>query len=566
MSAIGAGYGAFVETLADANPDPNKNRNVDAWGRWENRRLRYAINWACYQNNLYRDIHSFASKYKADYGLDRNTRGIYNPAARLAGFWSAHLWGGPLDMEAGDGSMVATALPIQLPKKKGDGEAEPGEPDTDPLRLAIGRLWSDSQWQVKKDTVTLWGPIFGDPGIKVVDDPEAGTVTLEPVHPGTLRWLERDNQGNTLSYVIEEMRTDPTKPSPVRNPNNPDPTNLVKYTETAELDGDTVVYRTFKDGYAYGWGGGPSEWTLPYGFIPLFMANHIPGPGGWGMGEFDTGRPKFDGVNDLASKTHDQVRIIVSGAWMISGAKPPGNGAARPEATATPGPFEDPTQRKSAPSRDEMKVFYAPAEAKATPLIFPLDLGAITAEIEQAMEDIESDYPELLFDKLRTKGEFPSGEAIRMARQSSSTRVNQRRPSYDHMLCKAQMGAIAIGGWRSRQDGGERYEEYAGYDLGSYFDGSLRHSIKDRPVFAVEPLDLIAEDKAEAEAVKAWVDAGVSKKTALKRAGWSEEDIEEELANEQENADAESQRQRDLMQAEGDITKDVMAAKGGSAE
>lgn len=107
MSGLTAGITAFREAYMNAGaldtPDFNE---------FEARKLRYAIFWAFFQNTAYRDINKWAPSLRAEYGLYKFARNIYNPAYRLGKFWQAHLMGGALDPNAGDGKTAPSALPI----------------------------------------------------------------------------------------------------------------------------------------------------------------------------------------------------------------------------------------------------------------------------------------------------------------------------------------------------------------------------------------------------------------------------------------------------------------------
>ena len=103
-----AAYKAFREPYLVSEPATAD----DDFSDHEARKLRYAIFWSFYENSAYRNVHSWSTQYRIDYGLYRYIRNIYNPAYRLGEFWKAHLWGGMLDPGAGDGEGVESALPI----------------------------------------------------------------------------------------------------------------------------------------------------------------------------------------------------------------------------------------------------------------------------------------------------------------------------------------------------------------------------------------------------------------------------------------------------------------------
>src|SRR4030042_244540 len=95
--ATAAGLRAFREEFLST-----ETLDAEDFSGFENRRVRYEILWAAYQNDVYREIHTWARTYKTKYGLYRYIRNIYNPAYRLGEFWKAHLWGGPLAPQARD--------------------------------------------------------------------------------------------------------------------------------------------------------------------------------------------------------------------------------------------------------------------------------------------------------------------------------------------------------------------------------------------------------------------------------------------------------------------------------
>ena len=83
MASI-AGVTAFRE--AYLNADTLDQTDVTDWSSFEARKLRYDMLWAYFQGNAYRDIHTWARKMRADFGLYKYTRDIYNPAFQLGSF------------------------------------------------------------------------------------------------------------------------------------------------------------------------------------------------------------------------------------------------------------------------------------------------------------------------------------------------------------------------------------------------------------------------------------------------------------------------------------------------
>ncbi len=497
-----AGVNAFREAYLSAG-----TTNPDDFTDFGARGVRYAVLWAMFENTAYRDIHTWATKLRKDYGLYKYVRGVYNPAFRLASFWQAHLMGGTIDPNAGDGQATPSCLPILIPDANKKGEA---------LRAALAALWRESNWQVRKDVLSLWGTIYGDVALRPVDDVDRRKVYLEVVTPRILKDVTLDPFGNVKGYVLEEMRDDPRTP----NATNP---RQVTYREEVTRDAenrDNVIFRTFLDNAPYAWNGVAAEWAEPYGFVPFVVIQHNNVGLSWGLSEMMADLPKFHEVNDLASKANDQIRKLVDAPWLLAGVQKP---TTTPTTTNTAA-----TTDKPQPGREEVPMLYGPPGATATPLVAPLDLAATLDHIKELLGEIERDYPELKADELRLSGTL-TGRALELAQQPAADKVLQRRPNYDDGLVRAQQMAIAIGGFR-------RYRGYEGFDLESYAAGQLAHAIGSRPVFQKTFGDLLEEQQLLWTTVAAAVTAGntLDAPTAgallelvLRKNGFTDEDLKQ---------------------------------------
>jgi hypothetical protein len=470
-----AGVRAFREAFVSAETlDPEKFADFGA------RQTRYEICWSMYENTVYREIHKWARSYKTQFGLYRYIRNIYNPAYRLGEFWKTHLWGGALDLDTLKG-----ALPIIT--------------DNEALRLAIADLWRWSNWHVRKDIATLYGSVMGDVFLQVVDDVGRAKVYLDVVHPGTVSDITVDAYGNIKAYKIEESRKSPEKQD-----------QAVTYVEIAKRgDGQGVIFQTFMNGKPYAWNGQAAEWEEPYGFIPMVHIKHNDVGLDWGWSELHPARSKMHEMDDVASILSDQIRKTVNVKWLFTGTDKP--------SSPSPTGASESTSRPE-PGREEEPAIYAKnAEVKATPMVAQLDIDGAVHHILEILKDLERDYPELKFDALRASGDV-SGKALRVARQPAEAKVLQRRALYDDALVRAQQMAVAIGGFRG-------YEGFGGFGLDSYDQGDLDHQIGERPVFAVDSLDELEEDKLFWETAGMAVKAGSPLDSYLKDSGWDDERI-----------------------------------------
>jgi hypothetical protein len=481
-----SGLRAFREAyMASDLSDPEDFEGFGA------RRLRYAVLWAFYESTAYRSsLHTWAHSYRLKYSLYKYVREAYSPAYRLGEFHKAHLMGGLLDPEAGDGEIVPSALPIDVPEHNQENDAA--------IRAAISLVWQWSNWQVRKDVLTLYGAILGDVGLKVVDDVERGKIYLSVVHPSTIKSVELDPFGNVKGYEIEESRYHPEKPG-----------TKVTYLETADRDGSgrSVRYRTFLNDRPYAWNGEESEWEVPYGFVPMVVIKHNDVGLDWGWSELHAGRTKFHELDDLTSVLTDQVRKSVNVVWFFSG-------QARPKSAVSISGAGDSAERPQ-PGREEINALYTSnADARATAMVAPLNIGDTVEYIKLLTDRLEEDYPELRFEKLRLSQ--TSGETLREARKPVEEKVTQRRAAYDDAVKRAHQMAISIGGYRGI------FEEFG---LDSYTEGRLDHSIGKRPIFTEDPRAEIEELKLFWQTAEQAGKAGVPLTSFLELQGWTPERI-----------------------------------------
>lgn len=415
------------------------------------RLLRYAVNQAYYDNLVFSNIHSFAAAIKRKQpALYKYIQNVYNPAYRLAETYRMNVWGGLLDPQAGD----VGAIPIVV----GEGT------DEDAIRKAIAYQWIVSNWMVNKAVLPLNGAVLGDCAIIVRDLPEKALARIEVLHPSSIADAEIDN-GIVKSYFLLETRLD-------------NDGKAATYGEKVERgDGEDVIFSTFKNDKPYAWDdnkgadGVPRQtWTEPYGFIPLVLIQHDNCGLKWGKAEGHTLLPKINGVEDLASALHDHIRRAQAGMGLLAGVDDPGSPV---EVTG-----RTPTTDKQEPGREENNMLYsADPDAHYDPMVFPLDIASVSAEIQNRMSGWKEDYPELRSDIWQSDSRV---EGVRAAREQVEAKIIERRAAYDAGLVRALQMVIAIGGFRG-------YKGFEGFDLKSFKAGKMNISISPRPVFKDDP-------------------------------------------------------------------------------
>lgn len=461
------GLAHFRKEMVTSSPVRDGRHHLTDFNSPDYRIGRYRVYWALYENNLYDSVHRWSDEVKAAYVLPRNMRGCYNPCQRLGNFWGTHIWVGKLDPEKQNGRVADSAIPI-LTKNEA-------------IRPALARLWRDSNWESNKDIAARTGAVMGDVPIRVEDDVRAGKVRILPVNPATLAWVRHDYQGNVDAYVICERRWDPRFDPRAQNPGMQ---KMVDYEEHVVRDGNTVYFETFLDGELYPWNGQDGAYEVEYGFVPLVLVPHaraLP-DSCWGWSEFQGIIGKAVEVDRVASELHSQIRKGSDPRFFVAGTQPPpGNRTTVPTGNASRG---DPEPRER-----ELPMVYGGMGSTCVPMVYPLDIQFTSMEIQNQLQNIEKDYPELRYDSARASGDA-SAKALREVRKACEAKVHGRRVGYDNALVRAQMMALAIGGWRG-------YDGYEAFDLGSYASGDLDHSIGERTVFLLDPLDRLEEIQAQ---------------------------------------------------------------------
>lgn len=521
-----SGTPAFRERHLDSAPETAEGR---AYGHFDARRSRYALYWALYSNTIYSRDNRWGASYKDLYDLHGFVRNIYSPCYRLGEFWATHIWGGPLDPEAGDGTATPSALPVIT--------------ENEAIRPALAQVWKDSNWQEYKEVCTRYGSVLGDVAIAVVDDPARGKVYLRVVHPGTLARVDRDVFGNVKGYVIIEERPDPDYDDSMGG-TRPD----VLYREVCwreDDDPETIHYRTTKGDSAepYDWRDYPpgtpdsvrvgGEWSEPYGFVPLVFLPHRDKGAGWGWSELLPILSKSREVDNLASILNDQVDKVVKAPRMITGAK----------AGAISWAVDD-ADDEDGGGRNQLPYLTTENENAAVhDVVGDLDIPGALSLITSIVGEIERDCTELRADEA---GADASGVARIIARERIEAKVIQRRAPYDARFVQVCQMALSIGAMRAREGGagGDGYAAFKGLPVDGFATGAFDFTIGDRPVFTITTAEKLEEATARGAALKALTDAGLPFAMALAELGYTATEIKAIVAQKEKDDAAALERMR----------------------
>ncbi len=409
--------------------------------------------------------------------VDSAIKALRNPAFRIVEFYAAKLWPGTLPR----------ALPIVT--------------DNDAIIPAIEQVWTWSNWSAEKETAVRWFATYGDMFLKVsTRSDDGGTVrrvflqNIPPQHVtefsaderGYLTMLRMDvprlrdtSDGKQEAYIYTEVWTK-------------DALRAWEHTRTAATPAEQL-------------GRPVREMALSvFGidFIPIVRQTLRPSGGDRGNGAFIQSLDKIDEANRLATRLHEMMFRHNKPLWALAGA---GN-------DMTGRPLPPPRLGANSAQGEPIEIgddtlLSIGGTGTLTPMVPPLDYMAMIETLQKQMDEISADNPELAYYALRDKNVEISGRAMERMLGDAVDRLLSARALAENALQRAHAMALTIG-------------QAVGLfrNLGSYEAGDFEHAFAERAVFPASELE-------DAQTVQAWVAAGMPLPAALKRVGWSDEEI-----------------------------------------
>ncbi len=438
-----------------------------------------------YNNNgLYDELYDALYAVSAH---EESLRSLRNPAYRAVEFYPAKLWPGRVD----------EALKIQAKNAK---IVEP-----------IQKVWTWSNWAVQKQKVARWLALYGDWFVKVPQSEDRTRVWLQTIYPGSVTEFDLNERG-FLDYVRLDV------PQKVRDG---DSVKSMTYTEI--WDKKTQLMRT--------WLHDKSEMTeatqlgtptkqaafsqFGIDFIPIVYTPMRDTGEERGRGTFTQCIDKIDEANRMATRLHQMLFRHNNVIWAL-----------RANAIDPTGrPMPAPTIDKDADDEIELggaPMVRLPGNSELQSLVPNLSYNDALRILDAHMIELEHDLPELAYWRLRDLGEL-SGKAVQLLLGDAIDKMIEVRGNAESALIRADQMALTIG-----QAAG--IEGFTG--LGDYDSGDFEHTFIEREVIPTPEFE-------KASAVQQWVAAKVPLVSALRRSGWTEEQIAEvqkEQEKEQEQA------------------------------
>jgi hypothetical protein len=479
------------------------------WAEADDPRERYEILRAYYLNNGLYETVQLALREGGVW--HEAMRALRNPAFRVAEFYVAKLWPGPL----------ADALPIVA--------------DNAAILAPIRQVWAWSNWGAQKQVAARWLAMYGDLFVKVVEAGDRSRVYFELVDPRCVTDFDANERGY-LTYVRLDV------PQSRREGDR-----VVRFTHTEVWTKDD--FRLWAHDRGPGESierlGDPKEWKplADFGidFVPFVHAKLRDVGEKRGVAAITPALDKIDEANRQATRLHQILFNYNDVLWALR--------ANAMDPTGRPIP---PPRIKGASAGQDgdvvelggNRLLRLPGLSELQSLVPNLNYDSALGILNAMMMELEKDLPELAYYRLRDMGEL-SGRAVRLLLSDAIDRVIEARGNAETALARADAMALTIG-----KNAG--LEGFAG--IGSYEDGDFAHTFAEREVIPVSQIE-------RAEAAKTLVDAGVPLKTALRRQGWSDEELaqleldlaEQEARQQQTLAAAVLQAQRQFERGAADV-------------
>ena len=443
---------------------------------------QYQMLRAYYLNN---GVYEVLDALLAGVGAKRQEmRPLRNPAFRVVEFYAAKLWPGPLP----------AALPIVA--------------DNAAIVEPIQQVWTWSNWAAEKQAAARWFACYGDMFLKVAtksdDQGRPVRVFLQNLEPQYVTEFDADERGY-LSYVRIDIPRQRRVGDELKHYLHTEVWTKAEYrlweheqaatTPVAQL-GRPVEARSL------------AEFGID--FVPIVWQPFRNIGDERGSAAITPALDKIDEANRQATRLHQMLFRYNKPLWAASANAMDAQGRPLPPPRLGGEPGGDNTLEL-----DDDTIVRLPGQATLESLVPNLNYEGALAVLNAQIEEVQRDLPELAYYELR--GREVSGVAAELLLGDAVDRLLEARGNAEAALVRADAMALTIG---------QAVGIFAG--LGEYAAGAFEHGFAERPALKLT-------DEQRAALVTAWVKAGVPMRTALRRVGWSQDEIDamdEDLAEE----------------------------------
>ena len=451
----------------------------------------YAVLERYYRNNGLYD--SLAQLLRISGVWMQGMKPLRNPANRAVEFHVSHLWPGTLPR----------AMPISAKK--------PG------VVKAINQVWEWSNWGTEKQLTARKYANLGDLFIKVPThlgaNGEQTQVFLQVLEPANVIDFKKDAR-SFLTYIridTFQMRvTEEGSEQIVRTEVWDKPTNSYriylhskgKGAALKEL-GDPTINKSMLESFGFD-------------FLPFVHAKFRDVGAARGDNCYVHALDKIDEANMMATRLHQILFRYNKPTTAVMANSEDSSGRPVPPPTLVDrNNSSDETAQLAIGDED---LWELPGYSKIEYLVPNLQYGEALQILQDQVVELEADLPEILYYQLKEKGDL-SGKALQTILSGAIDRALEARGNAESALVRAQQMALTIGQLR----GIKGFEDAT---IGTYENGDFVHSFLERDVVPLSKQD-------QSDGVKTDVDSGMSLVFAMKRYGFTDEEIAEVMASEE---------------------------------
>ena len=455
----------------------------------------YRLLKAFYLNNgLYDEIYDVLVSVGEE---EESLRPLRNPAYRVVEFYAAKMWPEPLP----------NALKVKTTNER--------------IIVPIQQVWSWSNWTSMKQRLVRQLAIYGESFIKIVSPKDSQQVYYQVIDPTYAPDLTLDGR-DFLTYIRFDI--------PRQERRDDDELEDWIFTEVWDKSDETLrMWKHQKgtgvDTHALG---EPDRQTTfqadaDIDFIPIVHVKLKDIGDDRGLGAFTQSLDKIHEANRMATRLHQMLWRYRSPIWALEANQSDSMGR----------PMPAPTFDKNTDSEVELgddKLLRIPGNATLKALIPNVSWGDVITVLQDHMQEMEHDMPELAYWRLRDQGEL-SGRAVQLLLGDAVDKIVEARGNAFSGLIRANQMALTIGA-------NKKLDGFSG--LGDFESGALYHTLIAREIIPTPEME-------KAQAAQTWQLGQVSKDGSLERVGWTDDELEIESERKEEQDDAAAERQEALL-------------------
>lgn len=409
---------------------------------------------------------------------------LRNPTYRVVEFYVSHVWPGNLP----------EALPIVT--------------DNQAIVPAIEQLWKWSNWGRQKQLASRNLAMLGDLFIKVVRTIDEQQVYFQLIDAEHVTDFTEDHRGY-LTMIRVDTPVDPLPGDPGTDWTHTEVWDKAEQTRRIwrHREGDAPLDQL----------GRPDEITpmasMGVTFVPFVHVKFRDVGDDRGMAAVTPALDKVDEANRLATRLHQMLFRYDRPIWAVSAnSLDKSNRPMPPPRLGANG-----TTALDTLAIDSDIMLSLPGMAKLESLVPDINFESLLHTLQDHMGELENDLPELAYYSIRQMGE-PSGRAIRYLLSDAIDRLLEVRGNAEAGLVQAQEMGLTLLATTDR-----------GLVRGTFEQGDFTHSFAKRDVIEIDAYERAQAEQTQSLAFKTWIEAGLPMSEALKRSGYTDEQIVEIL-------------------------------------